>query len=66
MPQRQLDVDDTQACQNLMLFLRHRSGIGANITTLYRNCFNFDIRQTRLLKEFGLQVLDNPDDDDGV
>lgn len=60
------DVDCTQVFQNLIPILRHRSSIGASITTLYREDFKFDVQQTRLLKELGLQVYNYMDDENEV
>ena len=58
-----IDVDYTQIFQNLIPFLHHRASIGANTTTLYRVDFKFNVDQTRLLKELGLQVFNNIDDE---
>ena len=56
-PWNQNDVDSSQIFQSLICFLRHRSSVGANITTLYRHGLRFSGHQIRLLKELGLQVF---------
>jgi hypothetical protein len=52
--------------QCLISFLRHRSSVGANITTLYRHGLEFNVHQIRLLKELGLQVFNKIDDENEV